>query len=102
MEEVKDYINELRESNADEEDKRQACIRQLVNRNMEFKVFAGLEVIIKLEEALKSLDTKEEPDYQNPENGADAIARVRNGALRVADMSYEDFSIPNKKKIKIL
>jgi hypothetical protein len=34
-----------------------------LNRNLEFKVFSGLEVLIKLEEALKELEnSKSNPD----------------------------------------
>lgn len=82
-------------------------MRQLINRNLEYKVFAGLEVIVKLEQALKSLDSTACTETGDPEggdlqNGAERIAAVKRAGLRVADMSSEDFAVPNRKKIEIL
>ncbi len=33
-------------------------IASLINKNLEFKVLSGIEVIVKLEEALKAVDTQ--------------------------------------------
>lgn len=47
--EIKDYLQELRQVNFKEEFKKQAIISSLMNRNLEFKVLSGLEIITKLE-----------------------------------------------------
>jgi len=57
VEEIKEYLVEMRSTNELEEQRKKEFISQLVNRNMEFKVFSGLEVLLKLEEALQDLDT---------------------------------------------
>ncbi len=36
----------------------------MLNRNLEFKVLSGLEVIVKLEQALKSVDSIKQKDNQ--------------------------------------
>ncbi len=58
FDEVKEYLHELRVTNGEEEVKKQELVRQLLNRNLEYKVFSGLEVILKLEDALKCLDSQ--------------------------------------------
>ena len=57
VEEVKEYLGDIRSTNELEEQRKKEFISQLVNRNLEFKVFSGLEVLLKLEEALQDLDT---------------------------------------------
>lgn len=57
VEEIKDYLVEMRTTNELEEQRKKEFIAQLVNKNLEFKVFSGLEVLLKLEEALQDLDT---------------------------------------------
>ena len=54
--EVKEYLVELKQSNKEEESRKTEFIASLMNRNLEFKVFAGLEVLLKLEDALKIVD----------------------------------------------
>ena len=54
----------------------------MLNKNLEFKVLSGLEVIVKLEEALKTLDTSK--------GGAEAIEdikKVRESAMSVDMLS---------------
>ena len=57
VEEIKDYLVEMRSTNELEEQRKKEFIAQLINKNLEFKVFSGLEVLLKLEEALQDLDT---------------------------------------------
>ena len=82
-----------------------------MNRNLEFKVFSGLEVIVKLEEALKSLDrTSGEPDdpkllgdsSTSKQQGMDLIINVKKSAVNVENLRHEDFEKMNKKKIEML
>lgn len=82
-----------------------------MNRNLEFKVFSGLEVIVKLEEALKSLDrTSGEADdpklsgdsSTSKQQGMDLIINVKKSAVNVENLRHEDFEKMNKKKIEML
>lgn len=82
-----------------------------MNRNLEFKVFSGLEVIVKLEEALKSLDrTSGEADdpklsgdsSTSKQQGMDLIINVKKSAVNVENLRQEDFEKMNKKKIEML
>lgn len=57
VEEIKEYLVEMRSTNELEEQRKKEFIAQLINKNLEFKVFSGLEVLLKLEEALQDLDT---------------------------------------------
>ena len=81
-----------------------------MNRNLEFKVFSGLEVIVKLEEALKSLDRtsgeaddpKLSGDSSTSKQGMDLIINVKKSAVNVENLRHEDFEKMNKKKIEML
>jgi hypothetical protein len=61
VEEVKEYLEEIKQTNREEEAKNQDFIQSLLNRNLEFKVFAGIEVILKLEDVLRTLEKKQAP-----------------------------------------
>ena len=54
---MKDHLQELKENNKEEEVRKQDMIASLINKNLEFKVLSGIEVIVKLEEALNDLDS---------------------------------------------
>ena len=83
-----------------------------MNRNLEFKVFSGLEVIVKLEEALKSLDDRTSGEADDPklsgdsstskQQGMDLIINVKKSAVNVENLRHEDFEKMNKKKIEML
>jgi hypothetical protein len=54
---MKEHLQELKENNKDEEVRKQDLIASLINKNLEFKVLSGIEVIVKLEDALKAVDS---------------------------------------------
>ena len=54
---MKEHLQELKENNNEEEIRKQDMIASLINKNLEFKVLSGIEVIVKLEEALNALDS---------------------------------------------
>jgi len=54
---MKEHLQELKENNKDEELRKQDLIASLINKNLEFKVLSGIEVIVKLEDALKAVDS---------------------------------------------
>ena len=54
---MREHLQELKENNKDEEVRKQDMIASMINKNLEFKVLSGIEVIVKLEEALNALDS---------------------------------------------
>jgi hypothetical protein len=58
IDEMKEHLQELKENNRDDEVRKQEMISSLINKNLEFKVLSGIEVIVKLEEALKAVDSQ--------------------------------------------
>ena len=67
-------------------------IRQLISKNLEFKVLSGIEIIVKLEEALKSIDSNEVASIEK-------IKELRKGAVKIEELNKEDFDRMNKKKV---
>jgi hypothetical protein len=57
-------------------------IGSLINKNLEFKVLSGIEVIVKLEEALKAVDSQK-LDQAN----IDDMKKVRSSAMSVDMLS---------------
>lgn len=63
MAEVKEYLKELKKINKEEEHKQKDIIGSLMGKNLEYKVLSGLEIIVKLEEALQAVETIKEEEY---------------------------------------
>ena len=70
-------------------------IRQLISKSLEFKVLSGIEIIVKLEEALKSIDSNEVASIEK-------IKELRKSAVKIEDLKKEDFDRINKKKVEKL
>jgi len=58
-------------------------------------VLSGIEIIVKLEEALKSIDSNEVTSIEK-------IKELRKGAVKIEDLKKEDFDRINKKKVEKL
>lgn len=56
LDEIRDNLAEIRQNNVADEQNKQELIQAMLNKNLEFKVLSGLEIIVKLEEALKCVD----------------------------------------------
>ncbi len=57
---MRDNLAEIRQNNKEDEQRKQDLIQTMLNKNLEFKVMSGLEVIVKLENALKGIDRLKE------------------------------------------
>lgn len=57
---MKDNLAEIKQNNKEDEQKKQELIQSMLNKNLEFKVLSGLEIIVKLENALKGIDRLKE------------------------------------------
>ncbi len=69
----------------------------MLNKNLEFKVMSGLEVIVKLENALKGIDRlKEEQAEANEKEGMETIKSVTKDALNIELLTKEDFEAMNR------
>jgi hypothetical protein len=53
---MRENLADLKQNNVDDEHLKQDLIRSMLNKNLEFKVLSGLEIIVKLEDALKCID----------------------------------------------
>jgi hypothetical protein len=58
-------------------------------------VLSGIEIIVKLEEALKSIDSNEVASIEK-------IKELRKSAVKIEDLKKEDFDRINKKKVEKL
>ena len=72
-------------------------ISSLINKNLEFKVLSGIEVIVKLEEALKAVDSQ-----KSDQTNIDDMKKVRTSAMSVDMLSKQDLEGMNAKKIEKL
>ncbi len=91
MDEMKDHLQELKTNNREEEVRKQELIEQLLNKNLQFKVLSGLEIIVKLEEALKAVtDT----------SSSERIKQIR--SVQVDILTPQDLESLNKTKISQL
>lgn len=104
VDEVKEYLAEIKETNREEEARKQDFVQALLNRNMEFKVFAGIEVILKLEDVLKSLAQSREAKglEVDEQQGMDMILGVRRSAVKIGELTPEDIDVMNRKKVQML
>ena len=81
IDEVKEYLVDLKSANIDEESRKHEIVSQLLNKNLEFKVLSGLEIILKLEQALKSLEL-------GGNGGVEVLKQVRKEQIHI-DMLTE-------------
>lgn len=95
--EIKDNLAEIRQNNKEDEQRKQELIQTMLNKNLEFKVMSGLEVIVKLENALKGIDRlKEEQAGANEKEGMETIKSVTKDAVNVDLLTKEDFEAMNR------
>jgi hypothetical protein len=71
-----------------------------MNKNLEFKILSGLEIIVKLEHALKYLDQMDATGHH--ESGIDVILNIKKSAIPICDLTKDDFESMNKQKIEML
>ncbi len=91
MDEMKDHLQELKTNNREEEVRKQELIEQLLNKNLQFKVLSGLEIIVKLEEALKAVTET---------SSSERIKQIR--SVQVDILTPQDLESLNKTKISQL
>ena len=77
VDEMKENLSEIRQNNQEDEHKKQELIQSMLNKNLEFKVMSGLEIIVKLENALKGIDKlKENKSVVEEKEGTETIKSV--------------------------
>ena len=69
----------------------------MLNKNLEFKVLSGIEIIVKLEGALKCIEKSATED-----GGMDTIKNVKAKAVKVEVLTKEDLEAMNRSKIQRL
>lgn len=94
---MKDNLAEIRQNNQEDEHKKQDLIQSMLNKNLEFKVLSGLEIIVKLENALKGIDKlKERQPVVEQKEGMENIKSVAKNAVNVEMLTKEDFEVMNR------
>ena len=101
VEEMKENLAELRQNNVEDEHKKQELIQSMLNKNLEFKVLSGLEIIVKLENALKGIERLKEKSAEEKE-GMEKIKSVVKEAVNVEMLTKEDLEVMNRQKIERL
>jgi len=101
VEEMRENLAELRQNNFEDEHKKQELIQSMLNQNLEFKVLSGLEIIVKLENALKGIERLKEKSVEEKE-GMEKIKSVVKEAVNVEMLTKEDLEVMNRQKIERL